>query len=176
MREGYEVRLVSGDETGRVEELARELGLPPGSAVGRQGPEAKAALVAELDREDTLFLGDGINDSLAFERAYCAGTPAIDRPVLPGKSDFFLLGEGISGVREALRVAADLRKVVRRNLGVALLYNGLAVAASLAGAMTPLRAAVAMPLSSLAVILLTVAGLSGRKRPGPARRPAEVPT
>ena len=174
VREGYEVRLISGDEAGRVEELARALGLPEGAAASRQSPEAKAALVASLDREDTLFVGDGINDSLAFERAYCAGTPAVDRPVLPGKSDFFLLGEGISGVREALRVAAKLRIVVRRNLGVALVYNGLAVAASLAGAMTPLRAALVMPLSSLTVILLTVASLAGSRRSEEAVRPAEV--
>jgi Cu2+-exporting ATPase len=171
---GYRIRLVSGDDVARVEALAAELRLPAGSAVGRQTPEDKAALVAELDREDTLYLGDGINDSLAFERAFCAGTPAIDRPVLPGKSDFFLLGEGISGVRQALRMGSNLRKVVRRNLGVALVYNALAVTASLAGAITPLRAAVLMPLSSLTVILLTVASFAERKRPAEAQRPAGV--
>jgi hypothetical protein len=75
-------------------------------------PEAKAAVVAGLDAEDTLYFGDGINDALAFEAAYAAGTPAIDRPVMPGKSDFFTVGEGLAPLAEALAAARRLRRVV----------------------------------------------------------------
>ena len=145
---GHEVWLISGDAPERVRAMATALGLPEAHALGGQRPEDKAATVSRLDQEDTLYLGDGVNDSLAFERALCAGTPAIDRPVLPGKSDFFLLGEGLSAIRESLALAHRLRHMVRRLLAVALLYNGVAVAVCLAGLMTPLRAAVAMPLSS----------------------------
>jgi cation transport ATPase len=56
-------------------------------------------------------------------------------------------------------VARRLRAVVRRNLVLSVSYNALTVAACLAGAMTPLRAAVAMPLSSLTILLVTVASL-----------------
>ncbi|HWV38017.1 MAG TPA: heavy metal translocating P-type ATPase metal-binding domain-containing protein, partial [Vulgatibacter sp.] len=140
-RNGLEVWLLSGDASPRVEALAERLGIDPARALGELTPEGKARIVEGLDDHDTLYLGDGVNDSLAFEKAACAGTPAVDRPVLPGKSDFFLLGEGIAGLREALETSRLLRKVVVRLIAVAVTYNLLAVSVSLAGWMTPLRAA-----------------------------------
>ncbi|WP_141591117.1 heavy metal translocating P-type ATPase [Myxococcus sp. AB056] len=161
--EGREVWLISGDSQGRVSDMAAALGIPTQHTLSGQRPEDKAEAVAKLDAADTLYLGDGVNDSLAFERALCAGTPAIDRPVMPGKSDFFLLGEGLGAIREALRLSARLRQVVRRLLVLAVSYNVVAVAVCLAGWMTPLRAAVAMPATSLATVLFTVWWLSASR-------------
>ncbi|QDE85117.1 heavy metal translocating P-type ATPase [Myxococcus xanthus] len=169
--EGREVWLISGDSQGRVNDMAAALGIPTQHTLSGQRPEEKAEAVAKLDAADTLYLGDGVNDSLAFERALCAGTPAIDRPVMPGKSDFFLLGEGLGAIREALRLSARLRQVVRRLLALAVGYNVVAVAVCLAGWMTPLRAAVAMPATSLATVLFTVWWLSASRE-----RAAATPT
>lgn len=151
---GVQVWLVSGDDEARAQAVARELGVDPSRAVGGCRPEDKAKLVAEVDRGDTLFVGDGVNDALAFERATCTGTPAVDRPVMPARSDFFLMGEGVGGVRALLENAHHLRRTVWIVLGIAMTYNALAVAACFAGLMTPLRAAIAMPLSSVSLILL----------------------
>ncbi|MFP2930054.1 cbb3-type cytochrome c oxidase subunit I [Pyxidicoccus sp. 3LG] len=159
--EGLGVWLISGDAPPRAQALAASLGIPSAHALGGQRPEDKATTVASLDSADTLYLGDGVNDSLAFERALCAGTPAIDRPVLPGKSDFFLLGEGLFPIREALRLAPRLQRVVRRLLVLAVAYNAVAVTVCLAGWMTPLRAAFAMPATSLATVLkFLIAGVT----------------
>jgi Cu2+-exporting ATPase len=157
--DGLSVHLLSGDRAERAAATARELGIPEGHAEGDLSPADKAARVAALDAEDTLYLGDGINDSLAFERAFCAGTPAIDRPVLPGKADFFLLGETLGALHTALALAQRLRRTVRRNLVLAVAYNLFAVASCLSGIMTPLRAAISMPASSVAILLLTAASL-----------------
>ncbi|AKQ64489.1 Type cbb3 cytochrome oxidase biogenesis protein CcoI [Myxococcus hansupus] len=169
--EGREVWLISGDAPERVRDMADALGVPAGHTLGGQRPEDKAETVAKLDAADTLYLGDGVNDSLAFEQALCAGTPAIDRPVMPGKSDFFLLGEGLGAIREALRLSARLRHVVRRLLALAIGYNVVAVSVCLAGWMTPLRAAVAMPATSLATVLFTVWWLAASRE-----RAAATPT
>jgi P-type Cu2+ transporter len=148
--------------------MARALGVPVEHALGGQRPEEKAQAVRRIDRQDTLYLGDGVNDSLAFEAALCAGTPAIDRPVMPGKADFFLLGEGLAPLRDALALSRKLRAVVRRTLVLALAYNVLAIATCLLGLMTPLRAAVAMPLSSLSLLLLTAYSLAPARASTPA--------
>jgi Cu2+-exporting ATPase len=175
---GHEVWLISGDASARVRAMAEALDVPVRYALGGQRPEDKAGAVERIDQSDTLYLGDGVNDSLAFERAFCAGTPAIDRPVLPGKSDFFLMGEGLSAIREALELSVRLRRVVRQVIGISLAYNMVTVAVSLAGWMTPLRAAVIMPLSSLSLILFTLVSLSARRAPAAgesARALKEVP-
>jgi len=124
-----------------------------------------------------LYVGDGVNDAPAFGTALVAGTVAIDRPVLPGRSDFFLVGTSLAPIGTALREARRLRNVVRALVAASLAYNVFAVATSLSGHMTPLRAAIAMPLSSLLLIAYTAARLGDRRRPGAARvapRPAEV--
>jgi Cu2+-exporting ATPase len=168
--EGVGVWLISGDAPERVQAMARALGVPEERALGGQRPEDKAEAVRRIDRQDSLYLGDGVNDSLAFEAALCAGTPAIDRPVMPGKADFFLLGEGLAPLREALALSRKLRAVVRRTLALALAYNVLAITICLLGLMTPLRAAVAMPLSSLSLLLLTAYSLA----PGRTGTPEQV--
>ncbi len=160
---GYELHLLSGDHPDKVS-LAREaLGIPAERALGGLDPEAKAARVRQLDDGDTLMVGDGINDSPSFEAALCAATPAVDRPVLPGKADFYFLGDGVAAIRRALSAASRLRRVVRDNLTFAVTYNLVAVGLCFAGFVTPVVAAVLMPLSSVAVVGLTAWRLSGRR-------------
>jgi len=161
---GLDVWLLSGDDEARVADFARRVELPPERALGGLSPAQKAEVVRRVDRRDTLFVGDGVNDALAFAAALAAGTPAADRPVIPGKSDFFFLGDNLDALGELLGAAHDLRSAVRRILALAFTYNALAVAVSLAGLTTPLAAAVAMPASSVAILLYTTARLAGSRR------------
>lgn len=164
-RAGAEVWLVSGDEPARAQAAATLLGIDASRTRGGCRPEDKALLVAQLDRGDTLFVGDGVNDALAFEKATCTGTPAVDRPVMPAKADFFLLGEGVGGVRALVETAMQLRTTVRMLFVTALTYNFAAIVLSLIGWMTPLRAAIFMPLSSVTLLLLVVHQMQKSRAP-----------
>ena len=157
--QGYSVWLLSGDAPSRVQSLAESLGLEPSRAIGGLSPEGKATKVKALGHADALYLGDGVNDALAFEAALAAGTPSIDRPVMPGKSDFFLVGEGLAPVQSALRASRELRIVIRRVLSLSLAYNVLAISCALLGLMSPLAAAISMPTSTLTLLLFTVSSL-----------------
>ncbi|HTS79816.1 MAG TPA: heavy metal translocating P-type ATPase metal-binding domain-containing protein [Myxococcaceae bacterium] len=173
---GFDLWLLSGDARARVEEFGRGLGLPADRALGELSPAAKAEVVARVDRRDTLFIGDGVNDSLAFAAAFARGTPAVDRPVMPGKSDVFFLGESLESLGELLGAAQSLRSAVRRILAMAFLYNALAVTAAMLGLASPLAAAVAMPASSLAILLATTGWLSASHgAPEPAPKLHEAP-
>jgi Cu2+-exporting ATPase len=163
-REGYETFILSGDAQERVDALARTLGVPAANALGDRTPEAKAAWVAANDHGDALVVGDGLNDALALGGATCSGTPAIDRPYLPARSDFWFVTPGLAPIGEALRASHALARTVRRNLCVAVAYNVVAVGLCLAGAMTPWLAAILMPASSLAVIGATLLSLRPVRR------------
>jgi len=67
------------------------MGIPPSHALGELSPKQKAEWIDSHARADALMLGDGANDSLAFDRALCRGTPVIHRGVLEGKADFYYL-------------------------------------------------------------------------------------
>ena len=59
-----------------------------------------------MDRQDTLYLGDGANDSLAFDAAFVTGTPVVDRSLLESKADFYTLGSGLEFLPRLLDTAA----------------------------------------------------------------------
>jgi Cu2+-exporting ATPase len=162
-REGFELWIASGDKSTRVAALARELGVPSERALGDLTPEDKRALIERVDRRDTLMLGDGINDGLALSRAHCSGTPAIDRPFVPSRADFYFLTPGLTPVRLALSVARAVRSTVHKALWFAGLYNVFAVTLAYAGWMRPWLAALLMPASSIAVLLFTAYALSSRR-------------
>jgi Cu2+-exporting ATPase len=126
-------------------------------------PREKQEYVQAVDNDDTLMIGDGANDSLAFNEAWCTGTPAIDRTLLQAKSDFYFVGRGLSGIRELLLIAAQRRATARAVVGFAIIYNAAVIAISLAGRMDPVLAAVLMPASSVTALGLAAVGLRARR-------------
>jgi Cu2+-exporting ATPase len=159
---GYRVHLLSGDRPERVRTAAARIGIAPEWAHAGCSPEEKARFVRNLDRGDTLTVGDGLNDAGAFEESMCAATPAVDHAALPGRADFYYLGSGVSAVRAALAAAHRLRRVVRDDLVLAGAYNAVALALCFAGLVTPPVAAVLMPIGSLGILAVT----AGRLTPG----------
>ncbi len=159
---GIEVCLLSGDTPERTHAVATALGLAEGRYEGGLNPAAKASRIRELDRHDTMMVGDGLNDAPSFDAAFCTATPAVDRPALPARADLYYLGEGVGAVRRSISAARKLRRVVRSNLAFALVYNGAALGLCFAGLVSPLLAAFLMPLSSLSVVGHTAYRLSAR--------------
>lgn len=158
---GREVFILSGDHQAKVDALTRELGLPPENGAGDVSPEGKADWVRRHDDRDTLMLGDGANDSLAFNSAHCRGTPMVHRGALESKADFYYLGRGIGGIRELLAVDRLRARAQQWVLGFAVAYNLIAVGVAAAGRMSPLLAAGLMPASAL--VSLAIVGLGMRK-------------
>ena len=140
---------MSGDRSEKVATMARRLKLPEAQCRGEMTPTDKADWLRSIDAHDTLMIGDGANDSLAFNESYCNGTPAIDRGLLEQKADFYFLGRGLSGVRHLLNMGRVRLLTARRVVSFALVYNAITIVLCLAGKMSPLAAAILMPSSSL---------------------------
>jgi Cu2+-exporting ATPase len=161
-KSGYDVWLLSGDDRARTVEAAARSGIRADRAVGDASIEAKESFIRAHDRGDLLMIGDGINDAAAVATAFASGTPAVDRPFMAARSDFYFTTAGLRPIRVALSAAKKLEAVRKRNLRIAVGYNLLAVALAYAGVMSPLLCAVFMPASSLTTILATTWSLSKR--------------
>ncbi len=158
-REGRSVHILSGDRPEKVRALAAALGVPAAQALGGLSPEQKRDWVLAHDARDTLMLGDGANDSLAFDAAFTRGTPVIHRGMLERKCDFYYLGRGLRGVRRLFAVAELRHRAIRRVFAFAVVYNVGTVSLALAGLINPLVAAVAMPVSSLLSLAIATLGM-----------------
>lgn len=169
-RLGLDVHIATGDLPERAARVASALGIAEHQVHARLSPSDKAALVERLGPARTLFMGDGVNDALAFDLACVAGTPVLDRPTLPARSDFVVTSGQLGPIADLVRLARRVRTITMRNVAIALVYNLIALVAGLEGWLSPVIAAVAMPASSLLVLTLTA--LSSRER---RARPAVQP-
>jgi Cu2+-exporting ATPase len=164
-RRGLAVQILSGDRRDKVAALVEELGLPSSCGLGELSPQEKAAWFIGDRTTTALMLGDGANDSLAFDRAWCRGTPVIHRGLLEQKADFYYLGLGIGGIRALFEVDTVRRRTQKVILGFSIFYNVLAVGLAVAGKMNPLIAAILMPVNSLATLAIVMGGMRRIFRP-----------
>ncbi len=158
-RAGFTSYILSGDRSEKVAAMAQALGLPATHFAAEVTPEQKAVWVRNLDARDTLMLGDGANDSLAFDAAFARGTPVIHRGVLEGKADFYYLGRGLSGLRRLFEVNATRARTQTFLIVFSVCYNLVTVSFAALGHMNPLIAAVIMPASSLFSLLVVAVGM-----------------
>lgn len=151
-RRGLQVSILSGDKGDKVASTAQQLGLPGTCWEAGLTPEQKAQWIRQRDQQDTLYIGDGANDSLAFDAALCSASPVTGRSFLEQKADFYFLGHSLRFITPLLDVAATHRRATRRVFTFSVIYNAATVAAGLGGHLNPLAAAILMPLSSLATL------------------------
>jgi len=161
-RRGLQIVVLSGDRREKVAALMRELGLPEENGYAELTPQQKAEWFAAHD--DALMLGDGANDSLAFDQALCRGTPVVHRGVLEQKADFYYLGRGIAGIRALFEINDARHRTQVALLVFMIAYNLFAVGMAVAGKMNPLVAAILMPTSSLATLAMVGWGMRGAWR------------
>ena len=156
---GLDAYILSGDRRAKVDRMTQSLGLPATNGLGEATPEGKADWIRLTDSRDTLMLGDGANDSLAFDAAFARGTPVIHRGVLEGKADFYYLGHGLAGIRRLFEVNDARRHTQMWLLVFSVAYNLVAVGLAVAGRMSPLLAAILMPVSSLLTLAIVAGGM-----------------
>jgi Cu2+-exporting ATPase len=150
---GLWVELVSGDRAQVVESVARANGIVSWQAAC--DPAAKCAYLESLRTAGrrVLMVGDGLNDAPALAAAHVSMSPATAADISQTVADVVFQGRRLAPVLEVLRIARRSERLVRQNIGLAILYNLGAVPLAMAGYVTPLIAAVAMSSSSLIVIV-----------------------
>lgn len=140
--------ILSGDHPDRVQHIAQMLRIEPSRVHAGLSPDDKADLVQQIDPTGSLYLGDGANDSLAFDSSFMNGAVA-GRGLLEAKADFYFLSNGLQFLPKMFALANKYTLAIRSVFTFSLSYNIIAVAICLTGQMNPLLAAILMPLSSL---------------------------
>jgi Cu2+-exporting ATPase len=166
LKRSREVEILSGDREPAVALAANELGVARYQA-GLKPADKIARLQALKDAgRHPLMVGDGLNDAPALAAAYVSISPISAAHVAQAQADALFLGERLTPVADALRISARARKLMVQNLWVSAIYNAVAVPLAVLGFVTPLIAALAMSLSSVAV---TLNALRARETEGRSR-------
>ena len=149
---GIRMTLLSGDRQRVADAVAEQLG---GMAVIAEVlPQDKDRVISQLQEkgEWVAMVGDGVNDAPALIRANVGIAVGSGTDVSMESADIVLMQDELDRVRLATLLSRRTLRTIHQNIGLSLTYNVIMVPLAMAAFITPLFAAIAMPISSLLVI------------------------
>jgi len=161
---GWNAELCSGDHPDTVAAVARSLNID--NYTGGASPEDKLARVKEsAARGPTVMVGDGVNDAPALAAATVGVSVSGGAEASLAAADVYLSEPGLQPLADLAAASRSATGRIRLCLTFALCYNGIAAGLAIAGFMTPLLAAIIMPISSLTVLSIALgAGKMGTRQ------------
>lgn len=152
---GFRFQILSGDHPSVVRRVAEQLGIA--SAFGGQSPEAKLEHISRLRRHGpVIMVGDGVNDAGAMAAASVGFAVHGGAETCLRAADIFATRAGVAPVVDAAVGARRTLQAIRRGIALSLGYNLVGIGLAVAGLLSPLLAAVLMPLSSISVVTLAL--------------------
>ena len=149
---GLKVTVLSGDRQAVVNAVTAPLG-----AVKRQAevlPQDKSAVIRQLQQKGDIvaMVGDGVNDAPALIQADVGLAMASGTDVSVESADVVLSHQELKKVVEARQLATRTLKTIRQNIVMSISYNVIMVPLAMMALVSPLVAAITMPMSSLLVV------------------------
>ena len=151
-KHNIDVYIMSGDNQGTVEYVAKQLGIT--HAFGNMSPRDKAAEVQKLkDAGKTVaMVGDGINDAPALAAANVSFAMKGGADVAEHTASATLMQHSVNQLADALLVSQATLKNIKQNLFFAFFYNILGIPLAALGFLNPVIAGAAMAASSVSVL------------------------
>jgi len=146
--------LLSGDSPEVVRNLARTVGID--EALGGLLPHEKAEYVRRIQAEGCVvaMVGDGINDAPALAAADVGISIAGSTDVAVETADVVLLSGGLARLEKAFEISDQAMSSVRRNLGIIVVPNAIAIALGAFGLIGPTLAAIINNGATLLAVLV----------------------
>jgi P-type Cu2+ transporter len=178
-RKGWKIGILSGDHQQIVDQVARQLGIAAELAIGGLLPEDKvrwvqqsvsgrltgsgpaddstASAAASTGTADgrgpaVVMVGDGVNDSAALAAATVGVAAHGGAQSSLAAAPVYLAGQGLDRLVRLFELSRATMRTIVLNLGASLSYNVVAVVLAAFGWISPLVAAILMPISSLTVV------------------------
>lgn len=145
--------LLSGDRAAVAHSIAKELDATI-EVIAEVMPSEKDAVVQRLQAQGKIVavVGDGINDAPALARADVGIAIGSGTDVSMDSADIVLMNSQLMDVYNARELSQQTLRTIRQNIGLSISYNIIMVPLAMSAVLTPMIAAITMPLSSLLVI------------------------
>lgn len=148
------VFLLSGDQNREAAALAPFFPEPDTMQFNRT-PQDKLEFVKNLQQkgQKVMMLGDGLNDAGALRQSDLGIVVAENTNNFTPACDAILHADEFARLPKFVRFARQGVKIVNQSYLVALTYNAIGLSFGVTGGLSPLVAAVLMPISSVSVVL-----------------------
>jgi len=163
----YRISLISGDNDKERAQL--EALFPAGTnLLFNQSPADKLEYIRKLQEEkgeNVLFFGDGLNDAGAIQKSNVGIVLTEDVNNFTPASDGIISSIKFGMIPKFIEYSKRSLRLVFWAYAIAFIYNTIGVSIAATGNLSPLIAAILMPVSSVSVVLfgvLTSSVLAGR--------------
>jgi Cu+-exporting ATPase len=161
----FRLHILSGDNEAEKSNLEKIV--PSGTKMNfNQQPEDKLNYIAALQKEGkkVMMLGDGLNDAGALRQSNVGISVVDDVYSFSPSSDAIIDGQKLTKLKKYIDYCTFNKSVVKLSYAFSIFYNIIGLSFALTGTLTPLVAAVLMPVSSISVVLLVtlLTNLKGR--------------
>lgn len=151
---GLTPHLLTGDNVGAAQAVARTVGINEAAVTAEVMPADKVEAIARLQEQGrtVAMVGDGVNDAAALAQADLGIAMGAGADVAIEASDITVMNNDLRSVAEAVRLARSTLRIIKGNLFWAFAYNIILLPVAAFGLLNPLLAGLAMALSSVFVV------------------------
>lgn len=163
----YQLHVLSGDNDGEKNKLHQLFGATT-NIYFHQSPQNKLDYIGYLQKQDkkVLMLGDGLNDAGALMQSNVGIAVSDNTARFSPACDAILDGDRLGLMDKFLAYARSGKKIITVSFILSLIYNIVGLSFAVQGLLSPMVAAILMPISSISIVLLVtlLSTLSARSR------------
>jgi Cu+-exporting ATPase len=164
----YQLHILSGDNDSEKKQLKNLF--PSAPMMFGQSPQDKLEYIKELKENSTrrvLMLGDGLNDAGALKQSDVGIAVSENTSQFTPASDGILDSNSVNKLDAFLNYAKAGKRVVLTSWIISILYNFVGLSFALTANLSPMVAAILMPVSSITIVtFVTIATSITAKRRG----------
>lgn len=156
LSKNFNLFLLSGDNAAEKDKLLPFFGND--KLFFSQKPQDKLDFIKaeQAKGEKMLMIGDGLNDSGALRQSHIGIAISEDIKVFSPASDALLDASKFDKLVDFLTFSKTAIKIVKISFLLSLVYNFIGISWAVSGQLSPVVAAIFMPISSISVVLFAV--------------------
>ena len=155
-KEKYDLFVISGDHAGEKEKLQQLCG-KESMILFEQTPTDKLAFIQDLQKlgKNVLMIGDGLNDAGALRQADIGISVSDNVNNFSPACDAIIDAKRLNSLSNILNVSRSSKRIIFGSFIIALIYNAFGIYFAVRGELSPIFAAILMPISSVTIISFT---------------------